>query len=452
MDNFFFQKMIILEAKLKENIIFNRKFYTMKHWIATCIFFASLTVTAQTTYLHCGKLFDSKTGEIKTQQTIIVDGERIKEVKPGYLTPGQGEKLIDLKAKTVYPGFIDLHVHIESESNPQKYLDRYRLNEADIAYDAQVFAKRTLMGGFTTVRDLGGSGVNIALRNAIKAGKVKGPRIFTAGKILSSTGGHGDPTNGNKASIQGDPGPKEGVVNSVDDARKAVRQRYKNGADWIKITATGGVLSVAKSGENPQFTNEEIRVIAQTAKDYGMQVAAHAHGDEGMYRAVANGVKTIEHGTLISQRTMQLMVQKNAYLVPTISAGKFVAEKAKIKGYYPAVIVPKAKKIGAQIQATFANAYKAGVPIAFGTDAGVSPHGDNGKEFGYMTEVGMPAVEAIQSATIVNAKVLEQENNLGQLAPGFYADIVASDQNALENIHTLEQISFVMKNGVVEKE
>lgn len=416
------------------------------------MFFFAITLTAQTTYLHCGKLFDSKTGQIKNQQTILVEGERIKDVVAGYLTPEDGATVIDLKGKTVYPGFIDLHVHIESESNPQKYLDRYRLNEADVAYDAQVFAKRTLMGGFTTVRDLGGSGVNIALRNAIKAGKVKGPRIFTAGKTLSSTGGHGDPTNGNKRSIQGDPGPKEGVVNSVDDARKAVRQRYKNGADWIKITATGGVLSVAKSGENPQFTNEEIRVIAQTAKDYGMQVAAHAHGDEGMYRAVANGVKTIEHGTLISQRTMKLMIQKNAFLVPTISAGKFVAEKAKIKGYYPEVIVPKAKKIGAQIQKTFSNAYKAGVPIAFGTDAGVSPHGDNGKEFAYMTEVGMPAAKALQSATIVNAKILQHENELGQLAPGFYADIVASDENALENIHTLERIRFVMKNGVVEKQ
>ncbi len=424
----------------------------MKNKLSLLVTLFTLSLTAQNTYLHCGKLFDSTSGQIKNQQTIIVEGERIKDVVPGYITPGAEDRVINLKDKTVYPGFIDLHVHIESESNPQKYLDRYRLNDADIAYDAQVFAQRTLLGGFTTVRDLGGSGVNIALRNAIQAGKVKGPRIYTAGKILSSTGGHGDPTNGNKASIQGDPGPKEGVVNSIDDARKAVRQRYKNGADWIKITATGGVLSVAKSGENPQFTNEEIRVIAQTAKDYGMQVAAHAHGDEGMFRAVANGVKTIEHGTLISARTMNLMIQKNAYLVPTISAGKFVAEKAKIKGYYPEVIVPKAKKIGAQIQATFANAYKAGVPIAFGTDAGVSPHGENAKEFGFMTAVGMPAVEAIQAATVVNAKILEEENNLGQLAPGFYADIVASDENALENIHTLEGISFVMKNGVVEKQ
>ena len=384
--------------------------------------------------------------------TLVVEGNKIKAVEKGYLTPGDNAIVIDLKSKTVYPGFIDMHVHIESESNPSSYLNRYRLNDADVAYDAAKFARRTLMAGFTTVRDLGGSGVNIALRKAIAAEKVPGPRVYTAGKIISSTGGHGDPTNGNRDELMGDPGPKEGVVNSPADARKAVRQRYKNGADWIKITATGGVLSVAKNGQNPQFTEEEIKAITSTAKDYGMQVAAHAHGDEGMYRAVENGVKTIEHGTLIEEKTMKLMIDKNAFLVPTISAGKFVAEKAKIPGFFPPIIVPKAIAIGAQIQATFAKAYKMGVPIAFGTDSGVSPHGDNAKEFGFMTEVGMPASEAIQSATIVNAEILEAENSLGQLAPGFLADIVASNENALENINTLENITFVMKNGKVYKQ
>ena len=419
-------------------------------FLLSCFF--SLSLFAQTTYLHCGKVFDSKTGKIKKEMTLIVEGEKIKAVEKGYVAPAAEATAIDLKSKTVYPGFIDMHVHIESESNPSRYLDRYRLNDADVAYDAAKHAHSTLMAGFTTVRDLGGSGVNISLRKAIAAGKVPGPRIYTAGKIISSTGGHGDPTNGNRDELMGDPGPKEGVVNSPADARKAVRQRYKNGADWIKITATGGVLSVAKSGQNPQFTEEEIKAITSTAKDYGMQVAAHAHGDEGMYRAVENGVKTIEHGTLIEEKTMKLMIQKNAFLVPTISAGKYVAEKAKIPGFYPAIIVPKAIAIGAQIQATFAKAYKMGVPIAFGTDSGVSLHGDNAKEFGFMTEVGMPASEAIQTATIVNAEILEAENELGQLAPGFYADIVASDENALENIAILENITFVMKNGKVYKQ
>ena len=384
--------------------------------------------------------------------TVVVEGDTVKEILEGYPAATEGALVVDLKSKTVYPGFIDMHVHIESESSPTKYLERYQLDPADVAYDAAVYARRTLMAGFTTVRDLGGSGVNIALRNAINKGKVPGPRIFTAGKTLSSTGGHGDPTNGNKASLQGDPGPKEGVVNSPADARKAVRQRYKNGADWIKITATGGVLSVAKSGENPQFTGEEVWAITTTANDYGMQVAAHAHGDEGMYRAVANGVKTIEHGTLMSQRTMELMKKQQAYLVPTISAGKFVAEKAAIPGYYPPIIVPKAIKIGAQIQAKFAEAYKMGVPIAFGTDAGVGFHGDNAREFRFMTEAGMPAVEALQAATIVNATVLQRSDELGQIAPGFKADLVASDENALEDITTLERISFVMKDGKIYKQ
>ena len=424
----------------------------MKKICLVLSFLFSVGLIAQKTYLHCGKVFDSKSGKIKKELTIVVEGEKIKEVLKGYTAPEMGAVVVNLKDKTVYPGFIDMHVHIEGESSPSRYLDRYRLNDSDVAFDAAQFASRTLQAGFTAVRDLGGSGVNIALRNAIAAGKVPGPRVYTAGKTISSTGGHGDPTNGNSAVLQGDPGPKEGVVNSPADARKAVRQRYKNGADWIKITATGGVLSVAKSGQNPQFTEEEIAAITSTAKDYGMKVAAHAHGNEGMYRAVANGVKTIEHGTLIEAPTMKLMIEKQAYLVPTISAGKFVAEKAKIPGFYPAIIVPKAIAIGAQIQATFARAYKMGVPIAFGTDSGVSPHGDNAKEFGFMTAAGMPASEALQAATIVNATLLDEEATLGQIAVDFYADIVASNDNALEDISTLENITFVMKNGKIYKQ
>ena len=237
-----------------------------------------------------------------------------------------------------------------------------------LAFGSTQFAKSTLLSGFTTVRDLGGSGVNIALRNAINAGKIDGPRIYTAGKSLATTGGHADPTNGYKKSLIGNPGPKEGVVNSVDDAKKAVRQRYKNGADLIKITATGGVLSVAKSGDNPQFTVEDIKAICDTAKDYGFHVAAHAHGDEGMQRAILGGVKTIEHGTYMSDETMELMKKHGAYLVPTITAGKEVEAKAKVKGFYPDIVVPKALAVGPQIQSTFEKAYKKGVGIAFGTD------------------------------------------------------------------------------------
>lgn len=402
--------------------------------------------------MYCGEVFDSEKGKFLGPHTIVVKGNQIKVVKKGYHDPTEDNAvLVDLKSKTVYPGFIDMHVHIEGEYSQDKYLKEFQNNPADTAFEAAEIANRTLLAGFTTVRDMGGSGVNISLRNAINKGKVPGPRIFTAGKAIGITGGHADPTNGFRDDIEGDPGPKEGVVNSVDDARKAIRQRYKNGADWIKITATGGVLSVAKSGQNPQFTEEEIAAITQTASDYGFKVAAHAHGDEGMYRAVANGVKTIEHGTLIEERTMELMKAKRAYLVATITAGKFVAEQAKIPGSYPAIIVPKAIAIGAQIQKTLKKAYEFGVPLAFGTDPGVFPHGDNAKEFIYMNEVGMPVTEALHLATYVNAELLDQADRLGQLKEGFLADIIATDDNAEENISTLTHVTFVMKNGTIYK-
>ncbi|CAM1362071.1 metal-dependent hydrolase family protein [Tenacibaculum xiamenense] len=412
----------------------------------------TIFLAGQTTYIHCGKLIDTKKGTIESDKTIVVKSNKIEEVLDGFVNPkNKSDKTIDLKGKYVMPGLIDMHVHIESQFDAKTRLKRYILNEADVAFNSVGFAKTTLEKGFTTVRDLGGTGVNISIRKAINAGKIPGPRVITAGKALATTGGHADPTNGSSRVLVGDPGPKEGVVNSVEDAKKAVRQRYKNGADCIKITATGGVLSVAKSGDNPQFTIEEIKAICDMAKDYGMHVAAHAHGDEGMQRAVLGGVKTIEHGTYMSEETMELMKKHDAYLVPTITAGKEVEEKAKIRGFYPAIVVPKALAVGPQIQGTFAKAYKKGVGIAFGTDAGVFKHGNNGKEFGYMVEAGMPAIETIQSATITNAKILKMENEIGQIKKGFYADIIAVDQNPLKNIETMEKVSFVMKDGVVYK-
>lgn len=407
---------------------------------------------AQDIYLHCGQLIDTEKGEVFTEKTIVVSGDKIKSIENGYITSDNpNDTVVDLKSKTVMPGLIDMHVHMENEYNPARYMDQFTANEADVAFKSVNYAEITLLAGFTTVRDLGGTGVNIALRNAINNNTILGPRIFTAGKAIATTGGHADPTNGRKKLLMGDPGPEQGVINSPDEARKAVRQRYKNGADNIKITATGGVLSVAKNGQNPQFTLEEVRAICETAKDYGMIVAAHAHGDEGMQRAVIGGVTTIEHGTKMSYKTMDLMKQYGTYFVPTITAGKAVAENAKIDGFYPEIIVPKALEIGPKIQSTFAKAYKRGVNIAFGTDAGVFPHGQNAKEFGYMVEVGMPPMEAIQSATLINAKVLGLANELGQIKPNFIADIVATDSNPLEDITAMERISFVMKDGIIYK-
>ena len=385
------------------------------------------------------------------KMTIIVSGTEIKAVKKGFEIPDSDNIIIDLKDSTVMPGFIDLHVHMESEYNPEKYLNEFTAEESEIAFSSIKFAKRTLMAGFTTVRDLGGSGVNISLRNAINKGEVIGPRIFTAGKAIGTTGGHADPTNGWKKSIAGDPGPQDGVINGVDDARKAVRERYKNGADVIKITATGGVMSIAKNGQNPQFTIEEIKAICETAKDYDMTVAAHAHGDEGIQRAIKGGVLTIEHGTLLSDESMKLMKEYGTYYVPTITAGKEVAANAKIPGYYDELVVPKALAIGPKIQSTTERAYKAGVNIAFGSDAGVFPHGNNAKEFRFMNEAGIPVIECLQAATIVNSKILSMDSKIGQIKNGFFADIIATKSNPENDIRTLENVIFVMKNGEIYK-
>lgn len=417
-----------------------------------CAMFALLTVQAQKTYLHCGTLIDGKSNEAQSQMTIIVEGNKIIAIEKGFSKVGTTDKLIDLSKKTVMPGLIDMHVHMESETNKDQALQRFTSSEADVAFRSTVYARKTLMAGFTTVRDLGGSGVNISLRNAVAAGLVQGPRIVTAGKSIATTGGHADPTNGYRKDLMGDPGPKEGVINSPEEARQAVRQRYKEGSDMIKITATGGVLSIAKDGSGPQFTDEELKAIIETANDYGMHTAAHAHGVEGMKRAVIAGITTIEHGTKMDDEIMSLMKQKGTYYVPTISAGKYVAQQAKVMGYYHPLVVPKALEIGPQIQATFGKAYKAGVKIAFGTDAGVFPHGENGKEFTFMVEAGMPAMEAIKSATVVNAGILGMSDKVGTLENGKLADIVATDENPLKNIKTMESVSFVMKDGVVYKQ
>jgi imidazolonepropionase-like amidohydrolase len=403
----------------------------------------------QQTILHCGQLLTMENEEMQTEMSIVVENNRIKQVVEGYI---KGDKIIDLKDKTVLPGLMDMHVHIEHESNPKRYENKFRESDADVALHATVFCKRTLEAGFTLVRDLGGTGVNVALQKAIDRSFIEGPRIITAEKSIASTGGHADPTNGVRKEYKGDPGPAEGVVNSPEEGRKAVRQRYKNGADCIKITATGGVLSVAKDGSGPQFTQEEINAIVETAQDYGMTTAAHAHGKEGMLRAVKGGITSIEHGTMMDEEVMDEMILRGTYYVPTICAGKFVAEKAKIEGFYPKVIVPKALAIGPKIQETFAKAYQRGVKIAFGTDSGVSYHGENAKEFIYMTEVGMPPIEALISATRTPAEMLKLDKDLGTISVGKYADIIAVDDNPLEKIETMLDVSFVMKNGIVYKD
>ena len=415
------------------------------------IFSLSIASFAQQTILHCGKLIDVKNKKVLSNISIFISGNKITDVKEGFVQPSGSDKIIDLKNKTVMPGLMDMHVHLESETKKGAAADRFTMNPADIAFESVGYAKATLMAGFTTVRDLGGSGVNVSLRNAINKNQVIGPRVYTAGKSIATTGGHADPTNGYRKNLMGDPGPAEGVINGADEARKAVRQRYKDGSDLIKITATAGVLSQAKDASGAQFTDDELKAIMETAKDYGFKVAAHAHGAEGMKRAIRAGITSIEHGSYMDDEAMELCKKYGTWYVPTIIAGRSTADSAKISGYYSAIVTPKALEVGTKIQATFARAYKAGVKIAFGTDAGVFAHGKNWMEFTYMIEGGMPPMEAIISATLNGAELLGVSNILGIIEKGKLADIIAVDGDPIKDIRTMEKVRFVMKDGVVYK-
>jgi len=415
------------------------------------LFVSFLSFSQNKTVIKCGKLADVKTAKMLENQTIIILNNTIEKIISGNYTLHATDVFYDLSKYTVMPGLIDMHVHVEHQTSAKQYLEEFTLNEADVAFRAVGYVKTTLNSGFTSVRDLGGTGVNISLRNAIDSGLIEGPRIFTAGKSIASTGGHADPTNGYRQDLMGNPGPEDGVANGVDECVKAVRQRYKDGSDCIKITASGGVLSVAKSGENSQFTIEEIQTIVATAKDYGFKVAAHCHGEEAMKRAVLGGVHSIEHGTYMSEEVMQLMKERGTYLVPTITAGKAVGAFAKKPNYYPDIVVPKALAIGPKIQGTFAKAYKFGVKIAFGTDAGVFEHGENWKEFVYMNEVGMPFMEILKTATMNAADLLGQSDKLGNLEAGKFADIIAVEGNPEKDIAVMGKVVFVMKDGKVFK-
>jgi len=432
-------------------------------YLLSCVFLltvsmaCSLTGWAQAddTIIHAGKLINGADGQVHEEMSIIIKDDKIVSIEKGYIrvdAQADAPAVIDLRDYTVMPGLMDMHTHLMMQHHKKVYSDRFFMNESDFVLRSTTYAKKTLMAGFTTVRDLGDNGTNsVSLRTAIDKGFIVGPRIYTAGKSLATTGGHADPTNGTKGDFKRDAGPVEGVVNSVADARKAVRQRYKDGADLIKLTATGGVLSLAANGQNPQFTMDELETIVTIAKDYGMTVAVHAHGAEGMKRAVLAGVDSIEHGTFMTPEIMELMKERGTYMVPTITAGDWVAMKAKEDDYFPAVVRPKAAEIGPVIQETFGKAYKAGVKIAFGTDSGVSPHGDNAREFELMVEAGMPPMKAIQSATLEASKLLKIDNKLGTLEPSKIADVVAVKGNPIENISLMKDIKFVMKAGVVYK-
>ena len=401
--------------------------------------------------IHCGHLLDVLAGKMLGPTTIIVEGKRVREVADGSKAPA-GATEIDLSSQTCLPGLIDSHTHLSSESSPTQYVDEFHWNLADHVVRATIYARRTLLAGFTTVRNLGDQqNETVALRNAINGGLIAGPRIFTAGVPMGSTGGHADPTDGYRYDLAGDPGPDRGIINSPDDAAKAVRLHYKRGDDLIKIMPSGGVLDQSASGDNSQMTLEEIKAVVATAHDYGFTVAAHAHGAESIRRAVVGGVDSIEHGTYMDDADMKLMKEHGTWYVPTIIAGDYVAHKALIPGYYPPQVAAKAAAIGPLIIGTAGRAYKAGVKIAFGTDAGVYPHGENAHEFELMVQAGMPPLFAIQAATVHASELLKHDKDLGSVTAGKFADVVAVAGNPLDNISLLKQVSFVMKEGVVYK-
>jgi imidazolonepropionase-like amidohydrolase len=403
------------------------------------------------TALHCAHAFDASSGKMLGATTIIIENQRIRSVEAGNVATTD-MSVIDIPGMTCLPGLIDSHTHLTMQFSKSTYSDKFRMNPTDEAIRSTVYARRTLAAGFTTVRNLGDDGnASIALRNAIDLGTVPGPRIFSAGGPIGTTGGHADPTNGFRADLEGDPGPKDGIINSPDDAWKAVRQHYKDGANLIKIMPSGGVLDESSSADNAQMTIPEIEAVVAAAHDYGFTVAAHAHGAEAIRRAIVGGVDSIEHGTYMDEADMKLMKQHGTWYVPTIIAGKYVEEKAK-EGWFPPQVARKAEEVGPVIQATAGRAYKAGVRIAFGTDAGVFPHGQNAREFEYMVEAGMPNAFVLQTATTHAAELVGQTRDLGSLEPGKYADIIGVQGDPLTDIKVMQKVMFVMKGGEVYKD
>ncbi|HSF99803.1 MAG TPA: amidohydrolase family protein [Vicinamibacterales bacterium] len=400
--------------------------------------------------VQVGRLIDGAGNEVRGQSTIIVTGDRITSVEDGWASP-PGATIIDLRTSTALPGLIDSHTHITSQGTGNAMIRAVTEMPVDAAVKSTVYARRTLMAGFTTIRNVGADGgADVALKRAIDGGLLAGPRIWTARTTISITGGHGD-QGGLRPDLWVAPTWMDGIVDGADEARKAVRYQHKYGADLIKITATGGVLSIGDSGDAQQFTDAEMEAIVEAAHLLGIKVAAHAHGKQGIIAAIKAGVDSIEHGTYADDEAFAAFREHGTYLVPTIIAGKTVAEMATIPGHFHPTVEEKAARIGPLIQDMFRRAYAAGVRIAFGTDSGVSTHGENAREFGYMVEAGMPPIEAILSATRAAADLLGAADHIGSIQPGRFADVIAVAGDPVADIAELRRVTFVMKGGVVYK-
>jgi imidazolonepropionase-like amidohydrolase len=366
--------------------------------------------------------------------------------------PGAQVKEIDLKESWVLPGLIDCHVHLTTEYDQGYRTHLVTYTDADNTIRGVAFAKRTLEAGFTTVRDLGAVGDCVfALRDGIERGDVVGPRMLVAGHAITMTGGHADQSLGFREDVWGPIGPDGGVADGPAECMKAVRAQIKRGADVIKLTATGGVLSASTAGLAQHFSDQELASIVATAHALGRKAAAHAHGTDGINAALRAGVDSIEHGTYLNDESIKLFKEKGAYYVPTLLAGHTVAENAKIPGYYIAIVAKKAAEVGPRIMEAFRKAHAAGVKIAFGTDTGVSPHGQNAREFALMVEGGMRPSEAIEAATVTAAELLGLSDQIGTIQPGKQADLIAVKADPGQTITELERVAFVMKGGVVYK-
>ena len=424
--------------------------------LAAAASLSPLRVSSQTTItagvpatrvaIRAGRLIDGLGGAPVTDAVILVENDRITAVGPGLAIPA-GARVIDLSHATVLPGFIDAHTHVTSQ--PENYMeDLFRKSPIDVAVSAHVYARRTLDAGFTTIRDVGAAEfIDVALRNAIDAGKVVGPRMQVATLTVGSTGGHGDIT-GFSPYVKF--GQFSGIADGEDEIRKLVRFEVKNGADLIKMLASAGVLSEEESVGAPQFTQEEMNAVVDEARMWGRKVAAHAHGTEAIKRALRAGVASVEHASLIDDEGLRLAKEKGAYLVMDIYNDDYIMAEYKRLGY-PQKILDKEASVGRQQRESFRRAVQAGVKLAFGTDAGVYPHGWNGRQFAKMVEWGMTPMQAIQAATVNAADLLGWSDRVGSIRAGRYADIVAVDGDPLRDISQLEHVTFVMKGGVVYK-
>ncbi len=404
--------------------------------------------------IHAGQLLDRPGSAAKGPSTIIIKNGKIAEVQPGYQTGPDGATTVDLKDRFVLPGLIDSHVHLDSDAGGNAGLiESITSSDAATAYRAAGNAKKTLLAGFTTVRNLGdGTGATLALRDAIAAGDLPGPRIIDAGRPISTTSGHMDGKNGLAEDLHGSISD-DNLCDGTESCRQAVRKQIRRGVDVIKIATTGGVNSRIGVGVGRQIFDDEVKALVDTAHLYGKKVAVHAHGNDGVNAALAAGADSIEHGTLLDDASVKLFKQSGAYYVPTLSTVNGYLERlaADPNAYSPEVLA----KVKWRIEVTgksLAIAYPAGVKIAFGTDAGVSKHGRNADEFELMVKYGMPAAAAIEAATMNAATLLGVEKEVGSIEPGKSADIIAVTGDPTKDVTVLKNVQFVMKNGVVHKD